>query len=58
MYFTAGTQLELLPPLFILPTFHFFRSIPGLPSENGGVFGRTTEKLNWNRFTCGKQGPF
>ena len=39
------------PIAFILPTLHFFHSHPRLPSENGGVFDRTTEKLKWNRYT-------
>ena len=40
----------------ILPTLDFFHSIPRLPSENGGVFDRTTEKLKWNRYIILKVG--
>ena len=35
-----------------MPTLHFFRSTHRLPSENGGVYDRTTEKLKWNRYNA------
>lgn len=36
---------------FVLPTLHFSDSDPGLPSENGGLSGRTAQKLKWNRYS-------